>query len=363
MSGARRRGARRAGRRAIALAHPGAVAAGGGAWPRPWPPCGCSRGASLRPGRSAGGALALVVAVALAIASAQSVVAAIVRRERAPGDRALARYIEEQCPALEDRLATAVEVGGGGTPLPARASAAPCWPTPRAHSAQCRSTTSCRANGCGVPPCSRVLAAVALVARGRALDRAGPPGAAVCRALRGPRTPGAARVPRRCAREAGRPVRDSRGNDGRVTQASRRSSPSRSAISAARSRMQAAGGDRFAWRFDSVPASFTYSVSAAGRTSETYTVTALDPPRVARIDSALRVSRVHAAPAPRRGGRRRHLRAERHARHAVDPGEQGGDGRGPFAGRSAGACRCSRSPAAASRRRSPSPPTARIGWL
>ena len=48
--------------------------------------------------------------------------------------------------------------------------------------------------------------------------------------------------------------------------------------------MQAAGGDRFAWRFESVPASFTYSVSAAGRTSETYTVTALDPPRVARID-------------------------------------------------------------------------------
>ena len=33
-----------------------------------------------------------------------------------------------------------------------------------------------------------------------------------------------------------------------------------------------------------MPASFTYSVSAAGRTSETYTVTALDPPRVARID-------------------------------------------------------------------------------
>jgi len=48
--------------------------------------------------------------------------------------------------------------------------------------------------------------------------------------------------------------------------------------------MQAAGGDRCAWRFDSVPASFTYSVSAAGRTSERYTVTALDPPRVARID-------------------------------------------------------------------------------
>ena len=49
-------------------------------------------------------------------------------------------------------------------------------------------------------------------------------------------------------------------------------------------RMPAAGRDRFAWRFESVPASFSYSVSAAGRTSDTYSVTALDPPRVARID-------------------------------------------------------------------------------
>ena len=49
-------------------------------------------------------------------------------------------------------------------------------------------------------------------------------------------------------------------------------------------RMPAAGLDRFSWRFDAVPASFTYSVSAAGRTSETYSVTALDAPRVARID-------------------------------------------------------------------------------
>ena len=54
-----------------------------------------------------------------------------------PGIGRSRRYIEEQCPALEDRLATAVEIVARVLCLPMRASAARCWPMPRVRLARC----------------------------------------------------------------------------------------------------------------------------------------------------------------------------------------------------------------------------------
>ena len=201
-----------------------------------------------------------------------------------PRDRALARYIEEQCPALEDRLATAVEIAGDADLPPAAAFAAPCWPMPRARSAKRRSTTSSRASGCGVPACSLPSATFAVLVAAALWIEPGRQALRVRGALRHPRPAGTAGLTGRCARQARRAVRDSRADNGRA--GGHRAGAHRHNRRPAAHRPHAGrrGVRSFAWRFDGVPASFTYSVSAAGRTSETYTVTALDPPRVARID-------------------------------------------------------------------------------
>ncbi len=228
-----------------------------------------------------GGALALVGAGALAVTMALCAVA-LVRREPVPGDRALARYIEEQCPELEDRLATAVEIVAGSSPAHAgirgamladasralgQVSLAAIVPRERVRRAGLLATAAVAA---------LVAAAALWVEPGRQALRFAAlyavPGRLVLHV-----SPGHARIKRgdsfviRAATMAG----DAGiAPDLTVTMGDQRRTVG----------MQAAGGDRFAWRFENVPASFTYSVSAAGRTSETYTVTALDPPRVARID-------------------------------------------------------------------------------
>jgi hypothetical protein len=228
-----------------------------------------------------GGALALIGAGALAITIAVYVVA-IVRREPAPGDRALARYIEEQCPELEDRLATAVEIVGGASPAGEGIRGAMLADASRALGHVSLETIVPRERVrragllAGAAAVALVAAAALWLAPGRQALRFAAlyavPGRLVLHV-----SPGDARVKRgdpfviraaTMARDAGiSPELTVTIGDQRRTVG-----------------MQAAGGDRFAWRFESVPASFTYSVSAAGRTSETYTVTALDPPRVARID-------------------------------------------------------------------------------
>ena len=66
--------------------------------------------------------LVLLASAGLAVGSTAGVVWSIVRtRRRPPGERALARLIEERCPALEDRLATAVDLRErvGSTPFAA----------------------------------------------------------------------------------------------------------------------------------------------------------------------------------------------------------------------------------------------------
>ena len=64
------------------------------------------------------------VMVGLAAAAALLAVAALAwtvwRLRVAPGDRQVARYIEERCPALQDRLTSAADVARGGRPSPFR---------------------------------------------------------------------------------------------------------------------------------------------------------------------------------------------------------------------------------------------------
>ena len=49
-------------------------------------------------------------------------------------------------------------------------------------------------------------------------------------------------------------------------------------------RMTREGTNRFAETFSTVPASFSYHIALAGRTSADFQVTLLQPPRVGRID-------------------------------------------------------------------------------
>ena len=228
-----------------------------------------------------GGALALAAAIAFAV-STSIATAAIVRRQRAPRDRALARYIEEQCPALEDRLATAVEIAGDQTSAGGRLRGALLADASRAlgeaplDDIVPRERVR-RAGVFAAVATFAVLAAVALwIEPGRQALRSAAfyaiPGRLVLQV-----SPGDARVKR------GAPfvvrVQTTAGQAGIVPELTVKIGDQRRTV-----RMPASGRETFAWRFDGVPASFTYSVSAAGRTSETYTVTALDPPRVVRID-------------------------------------------------------------------------------
>ena len=228
-----------------------------------------------------GGALTLVGLCALVISIAV-VALALVRRQRIPGDRAFARYIEEQCPALEDRLATAVEVVRGSSPAHAGIRSAMLADASRALGEVSLATivppdrvrrAGLLAGAAGVA----LMAAAALwIEPGRQALRLAAlyvvPGRLVLQV-----SPGNARVKR------GNPfeirVATMAGEGGIAPALTVTIGDQRRTVG-----MQAAGGDRFAWRFGGVPASFTYSVSAAGRTSETYTVTAVDPPSVARID-------------------------------------------------------------------------------
>ena len=62
--------------------------------------------------RALGGLPLVFTALVVLGAGVAAVIALAFYRKRLPGDRALARYIEEQHPALEDRLVTAVQVAG-----------------------------------------------------------------------------------------------------------------------------------------------------------------------------------------------------------------------------------------------------------
>ena len=228
-----------------------------------------------------GGAALVFTALAALGAGVAAVIALALRPRRLPGDRALARYIEEQHPALEDRLVTAVQVAGDdhadasirGALLTDTAGALDRVPlddiVPRERLRRASVLAATGAAGVlvalllWIEPGRQALRVAALYAV---------PGRLALHVA-----PGDVRLKR------GDPLvisaTTTSGRAGILPELTVRIGDERRTV-----RMPATGGDRFSWRFDAVPASFTYSVSAAGRTSETYSVTALDAPRVARID-------------------------------------------------------------------------------
>jgi hypothetical protein len=232
-------------------------------------------------GWTPGGAALAFTALAALAAGVAVVMTVALRRRQLPGDRALARYIEEQHPALEDRLVTAVEVAGDvaadaslrGAMLADTAGALEYVPlddiVPRERLQ--RVAVLAAIGSLGV-----IIALLLWVEPGRQAMRVAGlyavPGRLALHV-----SPGDVRLKRGDALVIS--ATTTSGRAGILPELTVRIGDERRTV-----RMPAAGADRFAWRFDAVPASFTYSVSAAGRTSETYSVTALDPPRVARID-------------------------------------------------------------------------------
>lgn len=232
----------------------------------------------------AGSRAAMTAAAAAAVAATASAIwcAWVVRRRRpVPDARRVARFVEERYPDLDDRLVTAidrVEPGSGEDTFGARllrdadravAAVSPDEVVPdpalkRAALAAAGAAAACIvAAVLWIEPGHRALQGLALhlfpgryplvVTPGDA--RVKPGEAFTIRAEAA--APFGEIVPRLQVRV---------GEDGRSVP------------------MRHDGGERYAWRFDSVPASFSYEVSAAGRTSERYSVTLLEQPRVRRID-------------------------------------------------------------------------------
>ena len=232
-------------------------------------------------GRADGARAALCFGGALLV-SAVWVGWSLWRRRAVPAPRELARYIEELCPQLEDRLATAIDVNGrpGGEASPLRqamlADAARALQGAALEDVVPRERV--RRAGLSAAGASVVFGLVAILWVGpgyRAIRAAGLyalPGRLVLEVA-----PGNARVKR------GDPLVIR----ARTTAAEGGLAPALTVVMGDEQRtvrMPPASDGGFAWRFEAVPASFTYRVGVAGRTSETYTVTALDPPRVERID-------------------------------------------------------------------------------
>jgi hypothetical protein len=216
------------------------------------------------------------------VASAVWIAWSIWRRHTVPAPRELARYIEEQCPELEDRLATAVDVSvrpsDDGGPLREAMLADAARALRGVPLGDVVPGARVRRAGLTAAGASLVLAAVAILWIGpgyRAIRAAGLyalPGRLVLEV-----TPGHARVKR------GDPLviraRTTAADSGLV--------PSLTVVMGDEQRtvrMTRGADGGFAWRFDAVTASFAYRVAVAGRSSEPYRVTALDAPRVERID-------------------------------------------------------------------------------
>ena len=270
---------------------------------RRWQAARALRTAAAAAAAVAGGLLLLLAAdrllrpddavmVGLAAAALLLAVAALARTawklRAAPDDRQVARYVEERCPALQDRLASAADIARGGPPSPLRDLVV--------------GDAARHARG---------VDARLVVPRGEILGRSAQVGAAVAVLLlvlaagsdplgRLGRTawlyalphtaalhvePGDARVP------AGQPLElhatlDAAGGapartppvvvmtdgDGRQQTAE----------------MEAAPGGAYRLDIPAVEDSFSYRVRAAALESGPYAVTALRPPRVERIDVAYR---------------------------------------------------------------------------
>ncbi len=237
---------------------------------------GITAWAAIRIGGVSGGALAALAGATLALAAAWLFVAQR-RRPPLPADRALARHIEEGHPALEDRLVTAVDVFGRDTPGPL--------------------------DGAFMADAARALGRESLddVVPGDSVRMAGLRAAAVAALLlvvfvawidparRAWGITAAFLMPGRIVLEV--TPGHARVAPGQPLEISARTGvadlvPEITIAAAQRSRRMAMtpGGDRFRTRFDTIPGSFTYRVSAGGRTSPEYRVTLLEAPRLEGID-------------------------------------------------------------------------------
>jgi hypothetical protein len=229
-----------------------------------------------RPGET----VLLLMAVAVA-ASGAAVVWILRRRAPVPHDRVLARFIEERCPELDDRLATAVDVGSRPDAAPSvlvqalqDAAAAALSRVPLDDVVPDSALRRARSHA-GLAAVLALIVAAAWVPPGRrgvdaAIARLFPDRYALHV------TPGSIRL------KPGEPlvIRARTTSAAGVVPNLIVSGPgAQKPLAMARSRE---GG--FAHRFDAVPASFRYRVAVAGRTSPTYDVTLLTPPRVERID-------------------------------------------------------------------------------
>jgi hypothetical protein len=234
-----------------------------------------------RYGPTAALAVLAVAAVALA-ASAAWVTWVSWSRRPVPGERALARFVEEHCPSLEERLITAVEVTARRDEASSVLAPAMLADADRAVAAVSLDEVvpSVTLRRAGMKALAAVAACVVVLALWvepgrRALQTAALqifPGRFMLTV-----SPGDARVKpdekfvvrAHAAAPFGSLVprlEVAIGDDSRTVP------------------MRQDGDDDFSWTFDKVPASFTYRVSAGGRSSEEYRVTLLHAPRVRRID-------------------------------------------------------------------------------
>ncbi len=231
-------------------------------------------------------ALANEIAIVSVTAVGSIAVMAVIwrRRPALPAIREFARLVEERVPSLEDRLATAADLLGqpdGGTP-PSLVRAALLHDTaarvdeiaPDAiisdeslrratWQAAVAAVVLVAAGAFLVAPASRALRAAWLFASPSGLSFHVDPGNVRVR----PATPLTIRV--QAAGSTGSLVPDL---EARIGDAVRREA------------MTPDGAGRFSTTFASVPSSFTYRATLAGRHSPDYRVTLLEPPRIAGID-------------------------------------------------------------------------------
>jgi hypothetical protein len=228
----------------------------------------------------------LVLLVALAAVASAVVLAAMVRRlPRRPSDLATARFIEEQTAAgrleqLDDALVSAVGISGTADPFAGvvAAQAAGRLRAIRADAIVPAATLRHSAvHAAAGTACLVIAVIVALPTLGRAADAAWL--TLFPHAITISVTPGDARIP------AGRPFVVKASLDGRRAKL-RGVAPSLVVSSAGQQRSvpMVLDGDGFQFGFESVDRSFTYKVVAAAVSSPSYSVTALFPPRVRRID-------------------------------------------------------------------------------
>ena len=231
----------------------------------------------------------LIVLVSLAACAAIAVLAISVRRlPRRPSNVATARFIEEQSAAvnlepLDDALVSAVHVAEGQPAVDPFAGAVVAQAAGRLRAISAQAIVPAArlrrsvVHAVGGTLCLFVAIVFALPTMGRAADAAWL--ALFPHRINISVIPGDARV------AAGRPLLIRASLDGRGAKL-RGVAPMLVVTSADQQRSvpMVLDGDGFRFAFESVDRSFTYKVVAAAVSSSTYSVTALYPPRVRRID-------------------------------------------------------------------------------